>query len=80
MMEFVMTQISGDPKFSPWPQVKGLILRGGFLLIHADSQLKCFEFYFIFYTYITLEFPPINNISITTQKQQDIIIIIIVQK
>ena len=35
---------------------------------------------FFFYTYITLEFPPTNNISITTQKKQDIIIIITVQK
>ena len=33
-----------------------------------------------FYTYITLEFSPTNNIPNTTQKQQDILIIIIVQK
>ena len=34
---------------------------------------------FFFYTYITLEFSPINNIPNTTQKQQDILIIITVQ-
>ena len=37
-------------------------------------------FFFLFYTYITLEFSPTNNIPINTQKQQDLIISITVQK
>ena len=35
---------------------------------------------FFFYTYATLEFSPTNNIPNNTQKQQDLIIIITVQK
>ena len=46
---YVMTQIPGDPKFGPWPQVKGLTIRVS--LIPRWQSTKTLWNFFIFFTY-----------------------------
>ena len=52
-VESVTTQIPGDPKFDPWPQVKGLTLRVPTIPRWQSTKTPWIFFFFL---YIPLEF------------------------